>query len=506
MTNLSEDILNVLNDTQSEVTDDHLWNDDFSDDETQEGNQEQEREREEEQEKRQEQQQQQELNKKKEQLHLDGKLYLLQGQVEKATTQLKQSQKHSVELENVIKLQTIELEKKHSEILHFKTSQRETDGQLMLLKYRLDKSQSTQQRLQLLTNGESHETSHKESLIAIPSSEVIVASEVEVDRFSFLSHVRKLSSSLQQIRKRIQSNQIPLEEIDGIASSDPSPSQKKIDPKFTRGGGQDSGLLDQTRSNTISESQGFLPKEVEVLSEFKSDYRQDEFSEYIRSKLGLGRTEVFSSLSVERKPEQVLKQETVNAPSKLPKRSDVPTQEFSHTQHKERSAHGTSISHSSFLQPQSQSSSRRGSFNRRSQFQVESQLIHEEVQRFRNFMHEMRVDCALTPSSTSSSLPQQHRPHPQFSHTTPTSFKPSGPLSSVPPSRGNTIPSAGSASYKWKSSLNAVGFEDESLLDPRAKGTDLNFSHLGKISTSPPPSHYSNPPPEVSPFTFNFTS
>ena len=485
-THLSQDILNVLDDDQSDTTEDDQR--DHRDERHLES-------------RRQWKQQQQQQKKKKDQLHLDGKLYLLQGQVEKATIQLKESQQHSIELENVIKLQTKELEKKQNDILHLKTSQRETDGQVMLLRYRLDKSQSTQQRLQLLTNGESHGT-----LIPLSSSEIIIASEVKEDRFSFLSHVRKFSSSLQQIRKRFQSNVIPLEEIDGIASlspvMEPSPSLKRIDPKSLRGEIQPPVFLSQTRSN-LSGSRDFLPKEVEVLSESKSDYRQDEFSEFIRSKLGLGRTELFSSHSVEWKPEPLDKEETNHHPSKVSRRSDV--------------VHGTSVPHSSsHPQPQSQSSSRRGSFNHRSQFQVESQLIHEEVQRFRNFMNEMRVDCAVPPprtpsffSSSSSRLPQDRPQQTHFSHTTRTSFKPSVPLSS---SRSNTATTATTTSFSsssslWKSSLNAsVGFEDESLLDSRTQGTDLNFSHLGKISTSPPLSHSRNPPSEVSPLTFNFTS
>jgi hypothetical protein len=439
----------------------------------------------------------------------DGKLYLLQGKVEKTMSELTESRHRATELEKVIHLQREEIEKKEQAILHLKETQRDSDGQRMLLKYQLDRSHTQQQQQLLLMNQNTPTavTTMTQSRHT-PSSELILhtPATVEIDRSSFLLHAIKLKQSFQAIHRRDSSTLFlptPPEEIDG--TTDAMRSFKRPFP---------TERVNNRHGNETSERRrgGSLHQEVEILSDYRSDYPQDEFSQYLRGKL----------LSSSTLPAPTARGGSVHASDghvdedRLKMKRGASSAVSGHTsfrfpfpasQGNERAApqfpHDAPASfhpQSRSLEPQPSKSSSRG----HSQFQVESHLIHEEVKRFRCFMDDMRTECVVTPSSTSSLTSSAHHHRPQ-SHTIKTTLTSSHLPPPAAPSRSfissTSVPHTvtntnGSGSFVWRSSLDksfVFGDKEEvskwstqSVRDLNRDGGELNFSHLRKISTSPP--------------------
>lgn len=434
----------------------------------------------------------------------DGKLILLQGQIEKTNKQLLESQHHTQELENIIRQQSLQLSKKENDILLLKSTQRENDGQRMLLRYQLDKSFAKQQQLQL-TNGNSSSTGGGEEgrLVSQGNSQeltVISSPEGNIDRYSFLLHINRYQSSLSELKKRFHLERLPPEEIDGISLK----SQSTVTPKINTS--SSSKAIHETSSpRTTSQDTG---AKAESQSTYHSHHHQDEFSDYIRAKFGLTSNDTKGTLlssTQERTQKNTrtlgstlpLQPHSSTSTNKLNSSFDIPEKKFPMRSSQQNPFTVNDIFPDRHLPPP------RG----RSQYQLESDSIHDEVRRFRIFMDEMRAECALGPAGSVTF--SQSRPSSTFPVSNARSSHPSKSFSSqpLPPSSTAGTPLDRHSTSTWRTSfdtsfMNLTREEplEESFRsstrapekDPVTPLPELNFNHLRNISRSPPLSHFSS--------------
>jgi hypothetical protein len=115
----------------------------------------------------------------------DGKLLMLQGQHRTTTQQLLLSQEEAKKLEVELVNQQSELASARDEVLHVKGEKRDCDGQILLLKYQLDRIKRQ----------------HAERASSQVSAKDQLASEVR-EREAWLAHWTKFRSTLQSLSRQ----------------------------------------------------------------------------------------------------------------------------------------------------------------------------------------------------------------------------------------------------------------------------------------------------------------